>query len=67
MRYTALVVVEGVRKTYEVEGETPYQARVEAALHFIKEYNLPARPYHLLRGGCISLQTHKDGRVKYEI
>ena len=66
MRYTALVVVEGTREVYEVEGVTPYQARVEAALNFIKKYKLPGRPYHLLRDGCISLQTHEDKRVRYE-
>ena len=67
MRYTALVVVGETQETYEVEGDTPYQARVRAALNFIIKYHLLERPYHLLRDGCISLQTHEDKRIKYKI
>jgi len=66
MRYTATVVVDQVKEIYEVEGATPYQARVRAALNFIKKYNLPTRPYYLLRDGSISLQTHRDRRVRYK-
>jgi len=66
LKYTAIVVVGKVRETYEVEGVTPYQARVQAALTFIRKYKLPSKPYHLLQAGCIGLQTHRDKRVKYK-
>jgi len=65
--YIATVTIEKITETYEVKGSTPYQAKIRAALLFIKKYKLPGRPYHLLRNGNISLQSKEDRRIKHEV
>ncbi len=67
MRFIVTITLGKTTENYEVEGETPYQVKVEAALQFIRKYKIPGRPYHLLRGGNISIQSKEDKRIKYEI